>query len=104
VALARVPRGTGQGGDQSLIRALAADLGLDGFDPFGCVLGEAWTGPRPAALAAISAEPWRSNGDTLERLEMLAAELVSVMPAKAGIRPCDRPEERLRRGPQPSLG
>jgi cobaltochelatase CobN len=78
VALARVPRGAGEGGDQSLIRALAADLGLDGFDPFGCVLGEAWTGPRPPALADISAEPWRSNGDTLERLELLAAELVGA--------------------------
>ncbi len=88
VALARVPRGTGQGGDRSLIGALAADLGLDGFDPFGCVLGEAWTGPRPAALAEISAEPWRSNGDTLERLEILAADLVSVMPAPgSGLRP-----------------
>jgi cobaltochelatase CobN len=86
VALARIVRGTGEGGDQSLIRALAVDLEL-GFDPFDCVLGEPWTGPRPPLLAATSDEPWRSNGDTLERLELLAVELISVMPAKAGI-PC----------------
>jgi cobaltochelatase CobN len=93
VALARIARGTGEGRDQSLIRALAADLGLDGFDPLNCVLGETWAGPRPAALATVSNEPWRSNGDTLERLELLAVEMVgstpiTVMPAKAGI-PCE---------------
>src|SRR3546814_7179042 len=33
VALTRLPRGRGEGGDASLIRALAQDLGLAGFDP-----------------------------------------------------------------------
>ncbi len=36
VALTRVPRGLGEGGDQSLIRALADDFGFDGFDPLTC--------------------------------------------------------------------
>ncbi|NKB55841.1 MAG: cobaltochelatase subunit CobN [Alphaproteobacteria bacterium] len=49
VALARVPRRAGEGGDASLIRALAKDLGLE-FDPLNCVLGEAWTGVKPEAL------------------------------------------------------
>ena len=75
VALTRLPRGRGEGGDASLIRALAADLGLDGFDPLDCVLGDAWSGPRPAALG--DPQGWRSQGDTVERLENLAAALVA---------------------------
>ena len=102
VALARVPREAGKGGDASIIRALAADLGLD-FDPLDCVLGETWTGARPDALVSpltpalsprereknAEATPspqgegrgegnalWRTNGDTVERLESLAIHLV----------------------------
>lgn len=75
VALARVPRGKGEGKDASLHRALAADLGL-GFDPLDCPMAEPWTGPRPSLLADLSTDPWRSTGDTLERLELLAAALV----------------------------
>ena len=75
VALTRLPRGKGEGGDASLIRALAKDLGLEGFDPLDCVLGEAWDGFRPAALG--DAKGWRSQGDTVERLEDLAQALVS---------------------------
>ncbi len=99
VALARVPRGGGAG-DLSLLRALADDLGL-GLDPLDCVLGAAWTGPHPPAcggplpppeglqdipLAPQGGErvgvrggddPWRTVGDTVERLEALAKALVS---------------------------
>lgn len=74
VALARVPRGSGKGGDASLLRALAADLGLD-FDPLDADLARVWEGPRPEALA--SADPWRTAGDTVERLEALAVKLVA---------------------------
>jgi len=73
VAIARTPRGSAPE-QESLLRALARDLGL-GFDPLDCVLGEAWTGPHPAALAAP--QPWRTHGDTVERLETLAVALVS---------------------------
>ncbi len=73
VALARLPRGPAPG-QASLIRALAGDLGL-GFDPLAAALGEAWTGPRPAALSG--GDPWRSAGDTVERLELLARRLVA---------------------------
>ncbi|MGH6892874.1 MAG: cobaltochelatase subunit CobN, partial [Dongiaceae bacterium] len=80
VALTRLPRAKGEGRDQSLIRALATDLELgDAFDPLSAKLGDAWIGPRPDALAEISADPWRSNGDTVERLELLALRLVSGM-------------------------
>ncbi|HVM83038.1 MAG TPA: cobaltochelatase subunit CobN, partial [Candidatus Binatia bacterium] len=76
VALTRLPRRSGEGGDASLIRALAADLGLD-FDPLDARMAEAWTGARPQALATMTDVAWRSTGDTVERLELLAARLVA---------------------------
>ncbi len=75
VALTRLPRGEGKEGDASLIRALAADLGFEGFDPLDCEMGADWSGPRPEALAGDGR--WRSQGDTVERLELLAQGLVS---------------------------
>ncbi|MBM3573615.1 MAG: cobaltochelatase subunit CobN, partial [Alphaproteobacteria bacterium] len=74
VALARLPRGAGAGRDASLLRALARDLDL-GFDPLDAAMAETWAGPRPATLA-VTDQPWRSTGDTIERLEILAARLV----------------------------
>ncbi len=75
IALTRLPRGDGKDGNASLIRALAADLGLGEFDPLDCEMGAPWTGPTPAALDNDT--PWRTNGDTVERLELLAQALVS---------------------------
>lgn len=79
VALTRTPRGLGEGADQSLIRALAHDLGLDDFDPLICDMGLPWTGAQPAQLAALSSDPWRSQGDTVERLELLAIRCVEAL-------------------------
>lgn len=76
VALARVPRHDGLGGDASLLRALAGDLGLGDFDPLDCEPGVPWTGPRPATLSALVEDAWRTAGDTVERLEHLAAAVV----------------------------
>ncbi|RDE09970.1 cobaltochelatase subunit CobN [Pelagibacterium lacus] len=73
VAFARVPRGEGEGGDASLVRALADDLRL-GIDPLALDLAAPWTGPRPEILETGGV--WRTGGDTIERLEALAAELV----------------------------
>ncbi|MGI3169313.1 cobaltochelatase subunit CobN [Pseudooceanicola sp. C21-150M6] len=75
IALTRIPRGDGKGADASLPRALATDLALD-FDPLDCDMAAPWTGPRPEALQALSTETWRSTGDTVERLELLAAQLL----------------------------
>ena len=74
VALARVPRGLGEEGDASLHRAIADDLHL-GFDPLDCEMGLPWTGPRPDSLAIVDG-PWRTFGDTVERIELLAAAMV----------------------------
>jgi cobaltochelatase CobN len=81
VALARVPRGpsTGSGGedgDQSLQRAIAFDAVLE-FDPLDCDMAEVWTGPKPTILAELTSDPWRTAGDTVERIELLAARLVA---------------------------
>ena len=70
LALARTPGPNAQ----SLQRALAEDLGL-GFDPLDCALGDTWAGPRPAALSGPA--PWRTTGDTVERIEALALALIA---------------------------
>jgi len=76
VALVRVPRGATPE-DASILRVLAADLGLGpDFDPLDCDMAAPWDGPRPGALEIVDA-PWRTAGDTVERLEALAARLVS---------------------------
>ena len=90
LAIARSRRGNAPK-DQSLIRALAADLGLE--DPLALDPADPWTGPRPEALslgppasgphagetpAVLHSKPgWRTVGDTIERLEGLALRLVS---------------------------
>jgi cobaltochelatase CobN len=73
VAFGRPVRGTGQA-DASLLRALAADLSL-GQDPLDAEPATPWTGARPTVLAGSG--PWRSCGDTVERLETLALRLVA---------------------------
>jgi cobaltochelatase CobN len=99
VALTRLPRNRGEGRDASLVRALSRDLDLD-FDPLTVTLGDPWTGPRPSALSdpcrggskhvlgpacgrtrgtrpeAGTPGTWRTNGDTVERLELFAKHLV----------------------------
>ncbi|WP_172300217.1 cobaltochelatase subunit CobN [Pseudoruegeria sp. HB172150] len=74
IALARTPRGDGKGTDASLLRALATDLGLT-LDPLDCDMAGS-AAERPDALSRLSPDPWRSNGDTVERLELLAQALL----------------------------
>ncbi|MDH1264941.1 cobaltochelatase subunit CobN [Pseudomonas sp. GD03944] len=75
LALLRIPRGDGQAGNASLLRALGNDLAL-GFDPLDCDMATTWQGPRPDALLAVNDSPWRTTGDTRERLELLALHLI----------------------------
>jgi len=80
VALVRVPRGDGLGGDASILRAMAGDLRLGSdFDPLDCDFSKTWQGPKPEALASPASPTgtWRSVGDTVERLELLVRALVS---------------------------
>lgn len=59
LALARVPRGLGEGGEASLQRAIAADAfrGAISFDPLDCIPSDPWTGPRPQILATQTDAP-----------------------------------------------
>ena len=77
VALARYPSGDGAGANASLLGALAVDLlAQPAFNPLDIDAAAAWTGARPAALLAVSDEPWRHHGDTRERLELFAQSVV----------------------------
>ncbi len=83
VALARYPVGRGEGSQNSLIRALAEDLlhteepgDANAFDPLDADWQQSWQGVRPNRLQQLSEDPWRSLGDTRERLEWLALDLL----------------------------
>lgn len=81
VALVRLPRGPidkegGKPGNASILRALSSDLDLN-FDPLGTDYAAPWEGPQPAVLAGLMPDSWRSHGDTIERLEILAKQLVA---------------------------
>ena len=89
VALVRLPRG-GAPAQASLLRVLAADLGL-ALDPLDCDLAAPWTGLRPPVLAELSADTWRSVGDTVERLELYAARLIAAGRPAAAALPATRP-------------
>jgi len=78
----RTPRGDGSGENASLVRALAADLGLGdlsegAFDPLTSERGQPWHGGRPALLQREGDSVCRSIGDCVERLDRLAVDLVS---------------------------
>ena len=90
VSIARLPRSDLKAQDASLHRALALDLGLGEFDPLTRDLAADFDGPRPAILASASTAAWRTAGDTVERIEWLALQLV------AGVQPCDGGWSRTR--------
>lgn len=76
LALARHPIGNAQGRNQGLTTALAKDLGLVDFNPLEMDWAAPWTGPCPAVLASVHADPWRTTGDTRERLELMALQVL----------------------------
>ena len=86
LALARYPAGDGSGADAGLLGALSHDL-LPGehFDPLDIEPAKPWQGARPALLQAVSDDPWRHQGDTRERLELLATRLVEAGECPAGM-------------------
>ena len=76
-ALLRIPRGGEQTEDMSLLQALADDLNLlEDYNPLEADPATTWQGRCPAALADVDRLPWRSNGDTRERLELLAKQVI----------------------------
>jgi cobaltochelatase CobN len=78
VSIARVPRSDLRPEDASLHRAIAADLDLTDFDPLARNLADDYHGPRPDILqSSLGQSMWRTNGDTVERIEKLAENLVA---------------------------
>ena len=51
------------------------------FDPLDCVMSDPWPAPAGHSCRLLDA-PWRTAGDTVERIEVLAGQFV------AGERPC----------------
>ncbi|WP_445287604.1 cobaltochelatase subunit CobN [Variovorax atrisoli] len=77
LALARYPAADGGGGNAGLLGALSQDLlPDDAFDPLDIDAARPWQGARPALLQSVSSEAWRHQGDTRERLELLAQRLM----------------------------
>lgn len=78
VALTRLPRGRGDAGDASILRALAQDLDLD-FDPLDGDPAAPLSGAEIACLRPLPGAPaiLRSRGDAVETLEALAQALVA---------------------------
>ena len=83
----RTPRGDGDGANASLLRALAHDLELTnhsddddetGYDPLTAIAGAKWAGATPPILARQSTGAWRTNGQTTQRLDKLARELINA--------------------------
>jgi len=77
LALARYPAADGAGANAGLLGALSQDLlPDDAFDPLDIDAAKPWQGARPALLQSVSGEAWRHQGDTRERLELLAQRLM----------------------------
>ncbi|MEM7207731.1 MAG: cobaltochelatase subunit CobN [Pseudomonadota bacterium] len=80
-AMLRLPRGTDNISDSSLLQALAGDFELlDDYDPLEADAAQEWTGARPAQLQQIDSQAWRTFGDTRERLELFARALIADPP------------------------
>ncbi|MDM0005980.1 cobaltochelatase subunit CobN [Variovorax sp. J22G73] len=79
LALARYPALDGAGDNAGLLGALARDLlPGDAFDPLDIDAAVPWQGARPALLQSVSTDAWRHQGDTRERLELLAQRLLEA--------------------------
>lgn len=76
VALVRVARGSDVR-QQSILKAMVSDMAIKDFDPLNCDMGANYQGEKAKELLTVSNETWRTNGDTVERLELLALDLVS---------------------------
>ena len=74
----RVPRGSDAPENASLQRSIANDLALN-FDPLNCQMADPWDGPQPNVLAELDDSSWRTTGDTVERIEMLASKLIDCL-------------------------
>ncbi|HEX4351433.1 MAG TPA: cobaltochelatase subunit CobN, partial [Polyangiales bacterium] len=78
LALSRLPTRNGVAANSGMLRSLADALfESNAFDPLDADFAAAWSGPKPALLAEVSTDDWRTNGDTRERLELLARAILA---------------------------
>lgn len=76
LSLARYPGNVGS--EQGLLNALTADLlPAMNWNPLDMDAAAPWNGLRPAALQQQDAGTWRHGGDTRERLELLALQVIA---------------------------
>ncbi|MDY0073280.1 MAG: cobaltochelatase subunit CobN [Thauera sp.] len=99
LALARHPVGDGRGARQGLTQALALDLALrsadEDFNPLNGDWAQPWQGAHPPELDAFACGPWRHWGDTRERLELFALQVLEQ--GLPGTRPWPQTEAVLSR-------
>ena len=93
IALSRAPRHTMGGtcwrdipdAQQSFIRAMALDMRFT-FDPLNCDFSAPHTDAKPELLAYPKLGIWRSLGDTVERLERYAVDILDGKKSPLGTR------------------
>ncbi|MBX7145924.1 MAG: cobaltochelatase subunit CobN [Alphaproteobacteria bacterium] len=78
-ALVKLPRQKGIDQDQSILRALACDLKIlpTVFDPLKVDFKKPWQEEKNNVLQNLTEASWRTHGDTLERLEILAKKIIT---------------------------
>jgi len=77
IALTRFPRGQRLPEEQSILNALCMDLGLaNDFNPIHFDAAKPWADTKPNCLQSLTPQTWRTAGDTRERLELYAQQLV----------------------------
>ncbi|MDB4987296.1 MAG: cobN [Myxococcaceae bacterium] len=106
VALTRLSTRRGSGADEGLLRSLSrALLGSDPqgvvFEPLEADFAKPWQGARPTQLADVCSDPWRTAGDTRERLELFARALLAGEVAAPAA--CRELVERIAREVAPAL-
>ncbi|MTH96327.1 cobaltochelatase subunit CobN [Roseibium sp. RKSG952] len=107
------PAGTGEPGNNGQTPAprsgTSADVSsgmtmkLTLFDPLTCDFAQDWAGPKPEALKAVCDAPWRSCGDTVERLELFAREITRTLEVREGFEATEAVLQEIRTRIAPSV-
>ena len=75
LSISKIPRGNGLAENQSILEAISKDLKLN-FDPNNCELSEKYNGLKKKFLLNLTKDKWRTNADTIERLEILSEKII----------------------------
>ncbi|MDG2186749.1 MAG: cobaltochelatase subunit CobN, partial [Hyphomicrobiales bacterium] len=75
LSIAKISRKDGLNQNQPITQAIADDMSLN-FNAINCIRSESYKGPKKNILADLSQSAWRSNSDTIERLELLSENIL----------------------------